>query len=95
MVQIGVALYCLALWVGIVFGAYMPDSLLGALALIIVSALVLAPFVPRIMGLFLTSLSIAPNAPPHRPRPSTGRVLGTIGAPGTPGASEPRAPAVA
>lgn len=95
MLQIGVAVYCLALWAGIVLGASMPDPLTGILALAIVGAIVLIPFAPRVMSLLVTSLDLTPQAPPTRPQPVPVRIRAIPGAPGTPGASQPRAPSIA
>lgn len=90
--QIGVTVYCLLLWTGIIFGAQMPQSLPHLLALILVSAIIIIPLAPRIARLLLRSLTVAANAPPRisiAVAPVEARIPG---APGTPGAALARAP---
>lgn len=94
MLQIGVAVYCLALWAGIVWGSSMPDPFTGILALAIISAILLIPLAPRVMSLLLKSLDLAPQAPPARPQSVPARPCSIPGAPGTPGAAQARAPSL-
>lgn len=92
MLQIGVTVYFALLWVGIVLGAQLPQSLPQLLALLLVSALIIVPLAPRLARLLLTPLCLAANAPPRRlaiPIQPTERIPG---APGTPGAALARAP---
>lgn len=92
MMQIGVTVYCLLLWAGIVFGEQMPQSVPHLLVLILLSAIMMIPLAPGLARLLLRSLTAAPNAPP-RLRYGVIAVESRIpGAPGTPGAAHPRAP---
>src|SRR5699024_71516 len=74
MLQIGVAVYFVVLWAGIVLGAQMPQSLPHLLALLLVSALIIVPLAPRLARLLLKPLCLAAKraaAPPrgfHRAR---------------------------
>lgn len=100
MLQIGVTVYCLALWAGIALGSSMPDlltmpdPLTGILALAIMSAILLIPLAPRVMSLLLKSLDLAPQAPPARRHVVPPRLCAIPGAPGTPGAAQARAPSI-
>lgn len=93
MLQIGVTIYVLVLWSGIVIGAQLPQSVPHLLALILLSALVIIPLAPRLARLLLRSLTIAANAPPLPPPAVPGSVPRLPGAPGTPGGALARAPA--
>ena len=95
MLQIGVTVYCLALWVGIVFGTHATESPLGLLTLALVSLLLLVPLAPKIARCLLGSLTLAPNAPPLPARAPEYHPGAFPGAPGTPGAAHARAPDVA
>lgn len=96
MLQIGVTVYFVVLWAGIVLGAQLPQSLPHLLALLLISALIIVPLVPRLTRLLLTSLCLAANAPPRRAAVSIAPAEERIpGAPGTPGAALARAPDVA
>lgn len=93
MLQVGVTVYFVVLWAGIVLGAQMPQSLPHLLALLLVSAIIIVPLAPRLARLLLKSLCLAANAPPRLLAVSIAPAEGRIpGAPGTPGAALARAP---
>ena len=93
MLQIGVAVYFVVLWAGIVLGAQMPQSLPHLFALLLVSTLIIVPLAPRLARLLLKPLCLAANAPPRHLADSIAPAEVRIpGAPGTPGAALARAP---
>ncbi len=96
MLQIGVAVYFVVLWAGIVLGAQMPQSLPHLFALLLVSTLIIVPLAPRLARLLLKPLCLAATAPPRRLADSIAPAEERIpGAPGTPGAALARAPGAA